>query len=303
MKSAEQNYSPTEPEALALKEALIKFQPFLEGGQTLAITDHAALTWSKTFQNVNRRLLTWGTVFSAYPNLKIVHRAGRVHSNVDLISRLRRRLPRESGPVTDDTRTLTLMDFDDPLKDMYAELGERFEEKLLTVAVQFVNAEEISEVADTSLNIGPIEIDAGSESSYDITIPYVTSSAYSVLIGIVDDEIQKWIEGYKSDPHFSKVLKEWKGERNWTNPFYPQYHYGENGLIYFEDWQGNNRLCVPKSVQLQIMDEVHNTITEAAHAGYHKTYNKLASIYYWPRMSRDVKLYTSTCDICQKSKP
>jgi hypothetical protein len=86
LKSAERNYSPTEREALALKEALIKFQPFLEGEEILAITDHAALTWSKTYQNVNRRLLTWGTIFDAYPTLKIVHRAGRVHSNVDPVS-------------------------------------------------------------------------------------------------------------------------------------------------------------------------------------------------------------------------
>ena len=91
LKSAERNYSPTEREALALKEALIKFQPLIEGEDVVAVTDHAALTWSKTYQNVNRRLLTWGTVFSAYPKLKIVHRAGRVHSNVDPVSRLRRR--------------------------------------------------------------------------------------------------------------------------------------------------------------------------------------------------------------------
>jgi hypothetical protein len=67
LKSPERNYSPTEREALALKEALIKFQPFLEGEVIGAVTDHAALTWSRTFQNVNRRLLTWGTIFAAYP--------------------------------------------------------------------------------------------------------------------------------------------------------------------------------------------------------------------------------------------
>jgi hypothetical protein len=82
---AEQNYSPTEREALALKEELVKFQALLEGEKILAITDHAALTWCKTFQNVNRRLLSWGLVFAAFPNLKIVHRAGRVHSNVNPI--------------------------------------------------------------------------------------------------------------------------------------------------------------------------------------------------------------------------
>src|ERR1700742_2038556 len=87
LKPAEQNYSPTEREALALKEGLIKFQSYIEGEKVEAITDHAALTWSKTFQNVNRRLLSWGTTFAAYSDLHIVHRAGRVHSNVDPISR------------------------------------------------------------------------------------------------------------------------------------------------------------------------------------------------------------------------
>ena len=76
LKPAEQNYSPMEREALALKEGLIKFQPYVEGEVILAVTDHAALTWSKTFQNVNCQLLTWGTVFAAYPKLQIVHQAG-----------------------------------------------------------------------------------------------------------------------------------------------------------------------------------------------------------------------------------
>ena len=64
-----------EREALALKEGLVKFQVYLEGEQFEAITDHAALTWSSTFQNINCRLLSWGTMFAAYPGMKIIHRA------------------------------------------------------------------------------------------------------------------------------------------------------------------------------------------------------------------------------------
>ena len=117
LKSAERNYSPTEREALALKEALIKFQPFLEGVPTLAITDHTALTWSRTFQNVNRRLLTWGTVFAAYPDMEIIHRAGKMHSNVDPISRLWRRVPITDGPMTDDVKSVDLSkSVEDPLR-------------------------------------------------------------------------------------------------------------------------------------------------------------------------------------------
>lgn len=86
LQSAERNYSPTEREALALKEGLIKFQPHLEEEKIFAVTDHAALTWSKMFQNINQQLLTWGLVFSAFPNMKIIHQVGRVPSNIDPIS-------------------------------------------------------------------------------------------------------------------------------------------------------------------------------------------------------------------------
>ena len=51
--------------------------------------------------------------------------------------------------------------------------------------------------------------------------------------------------------------------------------------MYFEDWNRNHRLVVPESLWVDIMSEVHNTITEAEHGGYPKTYNWIAGIYYW----------------------
>ena len=35
--------------------------------------------------------------------------------------------------------------------------------------------------------------------------------------------------------------------------------------------------------------------------GYTKSYNRIASVYYWPQMSRGIKKYVGTCDICQKT--
>jgi len=296
LKSAERNYSPTEREALALKEALIKFQPFLEGEKVYAITDHAALTWSRTFQNVNRRLLTWGTVFAAYPNLKIVHRAGKVHSNVDPISRLRHRVPEASGPVTDDNAIIKLSpDSEDVMRNMYQELGNRFEEKLLTVAARFVESED-----EEPLNVHVSKVETkGNESGTD----YHTAKNYSIVIGIGQKEINQWIEAYEDDIHFKDVIKSKRQDKEILQPTYPQYFYADSGLIYFEDALGNNCLCVPYKLRKLIMEEVHETCTEAAHSGYYKTYNRIASTYYWPRMSRDIKLFTKSCDICQKSKP
>ena len=110
------------------------------------------------------------------------------------------------------------------------------------------------------------------------------------------------MDGYQEDPHFSKVLQMCKKEVNWRNPFYPQYHYSDDGLLYFEDWHGDNKLCVPESLCVEVMSDTHNTVMESAHAGYHRLYNRLAAMYYWPKMSRDLKWYVLTCDICQKSK-
>ena len=101
-KSAETRYSTTEREALAAKEGLVKFQPFIEGESVLLITDHSALQWARTYENSNRRLAAWGAVFSAYaPGLEIIHRAGRVHSNVDPLSRLPRAPPDHISPTED----------------------------------------------------------------------------------------------------------------------------------------------------------------------------------------------------------
>ena len=170
LQSAERNYSPTEREALALKEGLIKFQPYLEGEKIFAVTDHAALTWSRTFQNVNRRLLTWGLVFSAFPNMKIIHQAGRVHSNVDPVSRLRRRVPPQESPLDNESNPLKLKPVEDPLRNMFDELAPRFEEKLLTVATQFAEAELLTEESDLTTGI-PLSLVSGEE----VNIQYSTS--------------------------------------------------------------------------------------------------------------------------------
>ena len=147
----------------------------------LAVTDHAALTWSKTFQNVNRRLPTWGTVFAAYLKLQIVHRAGRVHSNVNPISRLRCRVPHQQGPTVDTIQHISLDINDDPLRDMYSELGEKFEEKLLNVTSKYVNSNQnlpdYSHLAQDGLELMLPEGES-------LVQDYATSNTYSVLVGM-----------------------------------------------------------------------------------------------------------------------
>uniref|UniRef100_A0A0G4F803 Integrase catalytic domain-containing protein n=1 Tax=Chromera velia CCMP2878 TaxID=1169474 RepID=A0A0G4F803_9ALVE len=69
------------------------------------------------------------------------------------------------------------------------------------------------------------------------------------------------------------------------------------GLLYFE----RNRLYVPKSQQGTVMAGVHSPL-HAAHFEMGKTYRKVASLYYWPKMWRSVASFVRACDRCQRSK-
>jgi len=79
-------------------------------------------------------------VFAAYPNLRIVHHAGHVHSNVDPISRLRRPVPIQTGPEDEDIKSLTIKEsINDPLHNMYEEIAPKFEQQVLQIMSQCLN--------------------------------------------------------------------------------------------------------------------------------------------------------------------
>src|ERR1700722_14467004 len=134
--------------------------------------------------------------------------------------------------------------------------------------------------------------------SEDLAQDYETSNTYSIHVGLSLEDVEKWKKGYLSDKLFSRIIREGEEIRD----VFPQYQILRE-LIYFEDWNGNLRLCIPESLRVEIMSEVHNALTVSPHGVYAKTYTQTTSTYYWPRMSRDIKRYVSTCDICQKVKP
>ena len=143
-------------------------------------------------------------MFATYPRLQIVHRAGCVHSNVNPISRLRRRIPYQQGPTVDATQHISLELSDDPLKNMYNELGDKFEEKLLNVASKFVNATTKTPEYSCTVSDGlEIPLPKGG----NLVQNYATSSAYSVLVRMNTDDLEDWKKAYTTDNLYSKVLR------------------------------------------------------------------------------------------------
>jgi hypothetical protein len=169
---------------------------------------------------------------------------------------------------------------DDPLKAMYQDLGEIFEEKLLMVASKYINSSsEIPEYSYTASNGLESILPEGDS----LSLHYVTPNTYSVLVGMNTNNLNNWKKAYITDKLHSKVLMVSQANNDEAGN-YPQYH-KRDGLIYFKDWNGNHRLCVPDALRVTVMSEVHNILTKSAHGGHAKMYNRIALIYYWHKMS------------------
>jgi hypothetical protein len=302
LKPAERNYSPTEREALALKEGLIKFQAYIEGERVDAVTDHSALSWSRTFQNSNRRLLSWGSVFSAYqPHLHIVHRAGRVHSNVDPISRLKRRTPLQDGPVEDPIAPVIIEDKNSSPEHVYEQFRRRFDAKvhhLMAMQARAGRYGEIDPIQSTQIKVPKLIAEAGPKH-----LEWRSPRTLNLISSLEDKEIKEWIASYSSDKLAKIIIKQLRTETDPLTSQYTQYSMNDQGLLYFEDADRNLRLYVPESQRIGVIKEDHDELVNGAHAGYHRQYLRLAQTYFWPRMSRDIQEYVLSCDICQKAKP
>jgi len=86
MNKAEQAYTASEAELLALVRATKYFRCFLYGKQFLVRTDHAALSYLQTFADTNSRLMRWSLRLSEF-DFTVEHRPGIKIKHVAALSR------------------------------------------------------------------------------------------------------------------------------------------------------------------------------------------------------------------------
>ena len=68
--------------------------------------------------------------------------------------------------------------------------------------------------------------------------------------------------------------------------------YYNNGLIYFCDADGTQRVCIPRSLHKEIFELAHDG---HAHSGFHRTYERIAGSMYLRRLSDSLKQYIRHC--------
>ena len=126
---------------------------------------------------------------------------------------------------------------------MYTALGSQFEDKLLRVASNFITQELRESTNNSKIMSDTLEIILPNDSA--ISPEYYTTEAYSTYISITSEELNKWKEASEKDPLLSEILRM---DEEKIDGKYSQCQVKENGLVYFEDWNGNLHLVVPESL-------------------------------------------------------
>ncbi|GAQ91263.1 putative retrotransposon protein [Klebsormidium nitens] len=112
----EVNYSVTDGELLAMVWAITdKFRSHLYGGPTFTVrVDHNPLVWLHQLTNLTGRLARWHCKLLEF-NFKVIYRPGRLHSNVDPLSRNPvETLPWASNEDPDELPSYAAPDFEYP---------------------------------------------------------------------------------------------------------------------------------------------------------------------------------------------
>ncbi|KIY61608.1 hypothetical protein CYLTODRAFT_327283, partial [Cylindrobasidium torrendii FP15055 ss-10] len=83
-----------------------------------------------------------------------------------------------------------------------------------------------------------------------------------VHIEMGNELLERFREGYNSDPQFTRVL-EWTRSKEWSHDY--RFFRNEAGLLFFKDADYVPRLCVPRSLRAEILIQAHEHPLESAH--------------------------------------
>jgi transposase InsO family protein len=287
LSSAEYNYTTTDQELLAVVHALKVFRPYIEGKDTQIFTDHQALSWLLTKQDVSRREARWLEEISRY-HLTLTYIPGRTNV-ADPVSRVPALRSINVAWFNALTRTRAGVI---PAKS-YAPppvLAKHYKRRRVKVSKACTD-DGVATPAQPSLEVE-------SEPTRVTILPHDTDA----------NPLPKRAE----DPRATVAellprLKEWYDADPWFKQPQNLSRYGvildeQHGLYYRENAKGR-QLVIPnhKGLRQAILYEHHHP-PWAGHRGYKPTEHLVQRLYWWPAMQADVHQYVTICPKCQANK-
>ena len=286
MLSAEQrNYCTTRKELLAVVMFTRQYRHYLLGKKFVIRTDNASLLWIMKFKNLTGQLARWVEELSQY-EFHIVHRAGRLHTNADSLSRI----PREE-------QTCPYYKSHIPLEDLPChgcrycrrvhEKWKTFEEDVDYVVPLSLRRLHQDEELDgirwikqyTSLNLESIQ-------KQDRNL----------------EPVMRWLKENKEPSEAEYMLSSPETKHLWTNK---NLLYLKNGVLFYQ-WVrpelGDQELLVtPHQLRASVLEYCHDNVL-AGHMGIAKTKERVKRGCYWYKVNEACESYVKTCSICNQNK-
>lgn len=292
LNKAEENYSTTEKEALAISWAVEKYRPYLHGSKFVLVTDHKPLIFIKNATK-NSKILRWRLDLENL-DYDVIYKEGRNNVVADALSR----------KIDEIVSTNT--------NEILSIPGDRQEEDINSLH----NNPAESETQDDNETVH------SAQTSGDYFIHFVERpiNYYRNQILLKISRIETTISETPF-PHFHRTIicKQNFDEETITS-ILKNFHNNKQTAIMAPENLINTIQTVYRNhfsqsghfvfTQLQVEDVANETRQDAlisreherAHRGIHEVESQLKRSYFFPKMQNKIKLFINTCKICNVHK-
>ena len=305
MTPQECNYEIYDKELLAIVRAFEEWHPELAGTPVedpiKVLTDHKNLEYFMTSKQLNRRQARWAEFLSEF-NFKISYRPGVQGTKPDSLTRRTEDLPADADDDRHRYQHQVL------LKDRHLEEGIK---NAIDIAPMLLDEEEMSVPRLAQMMYELCETGVGDEESLEESSPAASGAAEesleeSVAPVATSDLIQQVMDAHQEDDFVQRVIAaKAAGEHRISRDLIKEGLRVELGDCEVKDniLYVGSRLYVPNKAELrtQVIKHIHETLP-GGHAGRSSTYDRVSSIYYWPRMTDSISRYVKSCHACKRSK-
>ena len=328
----ERRYCVTRRELLAVVASVKHFHHYLYGRRFIVRSDHGALRWLFKFKNPEAQIARWLETLSTY-NFEIQHRAGRIHSNADALSRRPCctsgcsyciRLAENRYGICETENSFRGNNVNEE-KSSFDRMNIDEGNEKVTNNCKVLQGVFNEENSSNQIDLGDTN-DTGNHGVYVVTRSQATTSGENVTpcssgMSTESSECEKHPENdislfdeQRQDPIIGQVLKlkienvrsDWPeiSAKSTELKYYwarlDSFEIKDNILCYkWENERGDKtvfKIVLPKSLHKTVFTQLH-CVPTAGHLGIKKTLMKIKDRYLWFGIRRDVEYLISKCDI------
>ncbi len=317
LNKAERNYSTTEKELAAIVWAVKHFRPYVFGTKFKIVTDHKPLLYVFNIKDPGSRLTRFRLKLEEY-NFEVIYKAGKKNINADALSRIVNTVNTiNTNLITDYTEFQSYL-------QTHIILNSKIKEKNTTL-FQTNDTDPLILFIPKNFNKGKFrdlennkqanKFMEGFNKATELNVISVHHYQDPDMFLLVDNENTFSDANYENIWYclleLRNLIRNTKVKLSLIkyhyNPLikwdiiYPMLRYLFQNLDIEITIYNNNLISPSESDKNTILEEFHNSPI-AGHQGVSRTYKKLANLYNWRGMKKDLKRYIKKCEFCQKNK-